>query len=215
MKKNLTELVFILDCSGSMAGLENDTIGGFNAMLKRQRGKTGEAYVTTVLFANDMRIVNDRQTIDRVEPLDSRKYRVGGCTALYDAVGLTVDHIAHIHRYSRKEDRPEKTVFVITTDGMENASRKYTLQQVKQKIDEEKKKYGWEFIFLGANIDAESVAEDMGIDRTNAVNYCCDSEGTAVNFEAVGAAISSVRETKNLDPRWRMPIDRDYTQRKR
>lgn len=214
MKKGLTELVFILDKSGSMAGLEADTVGGFNAMIDRQKKEEGEALVTTVLFANSADTVHDRVPVEKVGPMDGRIYSVGGCTALLDAVGQTAERIALIHKYARSEDVPEKTVFVITTDGMENASRSHTYKTVKSIIEERKKNDGWEFIFLGANIDAAKTAGTMGIDSPNAVNYVCDKQGTAVNFNAVGKAISSVRSKGRLDKSWRAEIDEDFAKRK-
>ena len=214
MKKGLTELVFILDKSGSMAGLEADTVGGFNAMIDRQKKEEGAALVTTVLFANSADTVHDRVPVEKVAPMDGRTYSVGGCTALLDAVGQTAERISLIHKYARIEDVPEKTVFVITTDGMENASRSHTYETVKRIIEERKKNAGWEFIFLGANIDAAKTAGTMGIDSPNAVNYVCDKQGTAVNFSAVGKAISSVRSKGKLDNSWREEIDRDFAKRK-
>ena len=154
MKKNLTELVFILDRSGSMAGLESDTIGGFNAMIEKQKKEPGNALVSTVLFDHERKVIHDRQDIQQVEPMTDRDYYVGGCTALLDAVGCAIHHIGNVHKYAREEDRPEKTLFVITTDGMENASRQYSYDKLKKLIRRQKEKYGWEFIFLGANIDA-------------------------------------------------------------
>ena len=180
MKKNLTEIVFILDRSGSMAGLEGDTIGGFNSMIAKQKGEPGEALVSTVLFDNKTEVIHDRVDIWKIEPLTDRDYYVRGCTALLDAVGGAIHHIGNVHKYAREEDRPEKTLFVITTDGMENASRKYSYEKLKAMIERQKEKYGWEFIFLGANIDAAKEAARFGISEDRAANYHADSAGTAV-----------------------------------
>ena len=175
MKKNLTELVFILDRSGSMSGLEDDTIGGFNAMIEKQKREPGEAYVSTVLFDNISEVIHDRVDIQRIEPLTRNQYYVRGSTALLDAVGCAIHHIGNVHKYAREEDRPEKTLFVITTDGMENASGKYSYEKVRSMIERQKEKYGWEFIFLGANIDATKEAARFGIRADHAANYNADS----------------------------------------
>ena len=213
MKRNLTELVFILDRSGSMSGLEADTIGGFNAMIARQRQKSGEALVSTVLFDTGCEVIHDRISIRRVAPMTRRQYAVGGCTALLDAIGGAIHHIGNVHRYAREEDRPEHTLFVITTDGMENASRRYTADQVRQMIERQKSRYGWEFLFLGANIDAVATAGRFGIDEDRAVKYCCDSQGTALNFEALDDAITAVRSSRPLERTWKQRIDEDYRRR--
>ena len=182
MKKNLTELVFILDRSGSMSGLEADTIGGFNALIEKQKKEAGEALVSTVLFDNDSQVIHDRVPLDRVPALTEREYFVRGCTALLDAVGGAIHHIGNVHKYAREEDRPEKTLFVITTDGMENASRFYTYDKVSAMIRHEKEKYGWEFLFLGANIDAAREASRFGISADRAANYHADHQGTGVIY---------------------------------
>ena len=192
MKKNLTELVFILDRSGSMAGLEDDTIGGFNAMIEKQKRESGEAFVSTILFDTDCDVVHDRVELSKVQPMTREEYFVGGCTALLDAVGKAIRHIGNIHKYAREEDRPEKTLFVITTDGMENASREYNYDRVRRMIGHEKEKYGWEFLFLGANIDAAAEARRFGISADRAVNYKCDEAGTALNYEVISEAVCSV-----------------------
>ena len=213
MKKNLTEIVFILDRSGSMAGLEADTIGGFNSMIEKQKSAPGDAYVSTVLFDTDRDVIHDRVDIQNVRPMTREDYWVRGCTALLDAVGKAIKHIGNVHKYAREEDRPEKTLFVITTDGMENASRKYSAQQVRKMIQHQKEKYGWEFLFLGANIDAVSTAKGLGIDEDRAVNYHSDSAGTALNYEVVSEAIQAVRCCAPLSREWKRRIDEDYKKR--
>ena len=213
MKKNLTEIVFILDRSGSMAGLEDDTIGGFNAMIEKQKKEAGEALVSTVLFDNHTDVIHDRVDIQKVAPMTREEYYVRGCTALLDAVGRAIHHIGNVHKYAREEDRPEKTLFVITTDGMENASREYTYDHLKAMIQRQQAKYGWEFLFLGANIDAVSTAGRFGIGEDYAVNYHCDKEGTALNYEVVSEAICSVRAHAPLGRDWKKRIDEDFKKR--
>ena len=214
MKKNLTELVFILDRSGSMAGLEDDTIGGFNAMIEKQKLEPGEAYVSTVLFDNRSEVIHDRLKLDRVPALTRKEYYVRGCTALLDAVGRAIHHIGNIHKYAREEDRPERTLFVITTDGMENASRQYDYDRVKVMIERQRQKYGWEFLFLGANIDAAKEAARFGIGAEHAANYHADAQGTAVIYEAVSEAVCSFRASKPMEKNWRQRIDEDFEGRK-
>ena len=214
MKKNLTELVFILDRSGSMAGLEDDTIGGFNAMLEKQKAEPGEAYVSTVLFDNRSEVIHDRLPLERVPALTRKEYYVRGCTALLDAVGGAIHHIGNIHKYAREEDRPQRTLFVITTDGMENASRRYDYRRVKEMIERQREKYGWEFLFLGANIDAAKEAARFGISAERAANYHADHQGTGLVYEAVNAAVCSVRASKTLENDWRASIDEDFKSRK-
>ena len=214
MKNNVTELVFILDASGSMAGLEADTIGGFNAMIQRQRKEPGQAYVTTVLFSNSARTIHDRLKLEDVAPLTDRDYVTGGCTALMDAIGGAIRHIADIHKYARPEDVPEHTVFVITTDGMENASHIYSSDRVKAMIAHEKEKYGWEFLFLAANIDAVSTAASVGIGADRAVNYRADGQGTRVLYENVGCAVSAVRSQRPLGANWADAIRQDNKRQK-
>ena len=213
MKKNLTELVFILDRSGSMSGLENDTIGGFNAMIEKQKREAGEAYVSTVLFDNHREVIHDRVDIQKVEPMTREQYYVRGSTALLDAVGKSIRHIANVHKYAREEDRPEKTLFIITTDGMENASHEYSYERVRKMIEHEKGKYGWEFIFLGANIDAAKEAARFGIDESRAANYHADSVGTAVIYEAMSEAVCSVRACRPMNADWKKSVDADYKKR--
>ena len=216
MKKNLTELVFILDRSGSMAGLEADTIGGFNAMTQKQRKEPGEALVSTVLFDNETQVIHDRVPLDKVPALTQKEYYVRGCTALLDAVGGAIHHIGNVHKYAREEDRPEKTLFVITTDGMENASCRYTYDKVRSMIEHEKEKYGWEFLFLGANIDAAREAARFGIGADRAANYYADHTGTGVIYEAVSQAVCQVRNcAAPLSEDWKEKIDADYNARKK
>lgn len=197
MRKDLTEVVFIIDRSGSMSGLESDTIGGFNAMITKQKKEAGEAYISTVLFDDETEVLHDRVPVGKVGPMTDEQYRVGGCTALLDAIGSSIRHIANIHKYAREEDRPEKTLFIITTDGMENASHRYSYDRVKKMVEEEKEKYGWEFIFLGANIDAIEVAGRVGIGHDRAVNYECDSEGTRLNYQVLSETVSVMRSSKS------------------
>lgn len=213
MKKNLTELVFILDRSGSMAGLEEDTIGGFNAMIEKQKAESGEALVSTVLFDNETDVIHDRVDIQKIPPMTRDTYYVRGCTALLDAVGGAIHHIGNVHKYAREEDRPEKTLFVITTDGMENASRKYTYDRLKAMIERQKSRYGWEFIFLGANIDAAKEAARFGIDADRAANYHADRQGTAVIYEAVSEAVCNIRASRPMSTEWRRKVDEDYLKR--
>ena len=215
MKKNLTELVFILDRSGSMAGLEGDTIGGFNAMLQKQRGEPGEALISTVLFDNQTEVIHDRVPLDRVSALTEKEYYVRGCTALLDAVGGAIHHIGNVHKYAREEDRPEKTLFVITTDGMENASRRYTYDKVKAIIERQRERYGWEFLFLGANIDAAREAARFGIRADCAADYHADSIGTEAVYESVCEAVCQVRRSAPLAADWKQNIDADFKGRKK
>ena len=200
MKQNLTELVFILDRSGSMQGLEKDTIGGFNAMIEKQKKEPGEAFVSTVLFDDRVEVLHDRVPLREVRPITEQEYYVRGCTALLDAIGGAIHHIGNIHKYARPEDVPARTLFVITTDGMENASRRYTAPQVKADIRRQKERYGWEFLFLGANIDAVETAGHLGIAPDRAVNYHSDSVGTRLNYAAMSQAVSSLRNSPVLDP---------------
>ena len=214
MKKNLTEIVFILDRSGSMAGLENDTIGGFNAMIEKQKQEPGEALVSTVLFDNESVVIHDRVDVQKVLPMTRNDYYVRGCTALLDAVGKAIHHIGNVHKYAREEDRPEKTLFVITTDGMENASRQYTYDRLKAKIEKQKAKYGWEFLFLGANIDAAKEAARFGIQADRAANYHADHKGTGVIYETVNEAICYMRQNAApLSAGWKQKVDEDFQNR--
>lgn len=213
MRKNLTEIVFILDRSGSMSGLESDTIGGFNSMIEEQKKAEGEALISTILFDNVSKVLHDRINLKDIHPMTEHDYIVRGCTALLDAIGGAIHHIGNVHKYARAEDVPERTLFVITTDGMENASRRYSSDKVKQMIERQKTKYGWEFLFLGANIDAVETASHFGISADRAVNYQCDSQGTALNYEVVNEAICSVRRMETLSPDWKKRIDEDFKKR--
>ena len=213
MRKNLTELVFILDRSGSMAGLEEDTVGGFNAMIEKQKREPGEAILSTVLFDNYTEVIHDRADVREIEPLTRKEYYVRGCTALLDAVGSAIHHIGNVHKYAREEDRPERTLFVITTDGMENASRRYSYETVNAMITRQKEKYGWEFLFLGANIDAAKEAARFGIDPDRAANYHADKTGTAVIYEAVSEAVCSIRACRPMAASWKKNIDEDFKKR--
>ena len=210
----MTELVFILDRSGSMSGLEKDTIGGFNSMLEKQRKEPGDAVVSTVLFDNEIEVVHDRIDIKSVPRLTEEDYFVRGCTALLDAVGGAIRHIGNVHKYARSEDVPEKTLFIITTDGLENASRYYTYDIVRSMIERQKDRYGWEFIFLGANIDAAEEARRFGIDESMAANYRSDEAGTTLNYEVISDVVTSVRMCEEpLSASWKMRIDEDYESR--
>ena len=211
--KTLTEIVFILDRSGSMAGLESDTIGGFNSMIAKQKKEEGDALVSTVLFDNTSEVLHDRVPIADVAKMTEDDYTVGGCTALLDAIGGAIKHIGNVHKYIRKEDVPDHTIFVITTDGMENASRSYSSDKVKKMIETQKEKHGWEFLFLGANIDAVETAKSIGINEDRAAQYHNDSIGHAVNFEALDEAISTVRCNMALTGKWKKKIDDDYKKR--
>ena len=215
MKRDWTELVFILDRSGSMQGLESDTIGGFNAMLEKQKKQPGEAFVSTVLFDDETQVLHDRLRLNKVKPITEKDYYVRGCTALLDAVGGAIHHIGNIHKYARPEDVPAHTLFVITTDGMENASRRYSARQVKEMIRRQKEKYGWEFLFLGANIDAVETAGRLGICPDRAVNYHSDSTGTRLNYQVVGQAVAAVRGNVPLNEHWKDAIEADFRKRKR
>jgi len=209
----MTELVFILDRSGSMSGLEQDTIGGFNSLLEKQRKEKGEAVISTVLFDHEAEVIHDRVDVSKVSNLTEKEYFVRGGTALLDAVGGAIHHIGNIHKYARKEDVPERTLFVITTDGMENSSKYYTYNEVRNMIERQKKRYGWAFLFLGANIDAAAEAQKFGIDKTMAVNYNCDEIGTNLNYEVISDAVSCLRDAKPLSADWKKKIDEDYKKR--
>ena len=209
----MTEIIFILDRSGSMGGLEADTIGGFNSMMRKQASEPGDALVSTLLFDNDVEVIHDRLNIKDVPEITSKEYYVRGCTALLDAVGGAIKHISMIHKYARKEDVPEKTLFIITTDGMENASRRYSYEDVRSMVEHKKSKHGWEFIFLGANIDAAAEASRYGIDSSMAVNYNCDSEGVGISFKVMEDVVRSYRNTCEAPKEWRKLIDDDFRSR--
>ena len=209
----MTELVFILDRSGSMGGLESDTIGGFNGMIEKQKREPGACLVSTVLFDDQREVIHDRVPLEKVPALTNREYYVRGCTALLDAVGSAIHHIANVHKYARSEDRPEKTLFVITTDGLENASREYDYARVKAMIERQKEKYGWEFLFLGANIDAAKEAARFGISADRAVRFHSDHVGTALNYEVISETVSCFRRAAPLAANWKARIEEDYQKR--
>lgn len=214
MKQGLTEMVFIMDRSGSMRGLEKDTIGGFNSTIEKQKQEPGEAFVSTVLFDNQTEVLHDRISIANVPTMTEKEYYARGCTALLDAVGLAIHHIGHVHKYARDEDRPEKTIFVITTDGYENASHIYTAKQVKEMVERQKSKYGWEFIFLGANIDAVETARGFGISEECAANFMCDEQGIALCYEAQDAMMTNFRKGRR-DRSWKDGVEADVKKRTR
>ncbi len=209
----MTELVFILDRSGSMSGLEKDTIGGFNSLIEKQKKEAGEVLVSTVLFDNESVVIHDRLSLDKVPRMTEKEYFTRGCTALLDAVGSAIHHIGNIHKYARKEDVPKKTMFIIITDGYENASKRYDYEKVRKMIERQKEKYDWEFLFLGANIDAAAEAKRFGISADRAVNYKCDEAGTALNYEVIGEAVCSVRAARPLSADWKWRIDEDVQKR--
>lgn len=209
-----TELVFILDRSGSMSGLESDTIGGFNGMLRRQQEESADILVSTVLFDDEVEVIHDRVPIGKVAPLTGREYFTRGCTALLDAIGDSIQHIRNIHKYAREEDRPVRTMFVITTDGLENSSVRYTAKKVKKLIEHQEKKHGWEFVFLGANMDAVAVAGDLGIRRENSVKFACDAGGVCENFASLGEMTASFIKTGAVTAGWSMAIA-DYCRKAR
>jgi len=215
MKNNTTELVFILDRSGSMSGLEQDTIGGFNSMIEKQKKQDGKCYVSTILFDNETEVLHDRISLEDVPKMTEDDYTVRGCTALIDAIGGAIHHIGNIHKYARREDVPEKTMFIITTDGMENASHRYSSEKVKAMIERKKEKYGWEFLFIGANIDAVETAARYGIDESRAVNYNADAKGTRILYDSVAQAVCNVRANAELPSNWSDNINHDYKKRRK
>lgn len=214
MKKNLTEIIFILDRSGSMEGMERDTIGGFNSLIEKQKKEEGEAVISTVLFDGSEEVLHDRMTLEKIRPMTEDEYFVRGSTALLDALGNTIRHIGTVHKYARTEDRPEKTMFIIMTDGYENSSRKYSYEDIRKMIERQKEKYGWEFMFLGANMDAISEAAKYGIDADMAVEYNCDRKGTAVSYEAVSHAVSACRAYGAVPTGWKKKIEKDRKSRR-
>ena len=215
MKKGLTEIVFILDKSGSMSGLESDTIGGYNSFLERQKKVEGEAIVSTVLFSDYTNVIHDRVELGKIEPLTDKQYTTDGCTALLDAIGGAIHHIGNVHKYARDEDRPEKTVFVITTDGQENSSREYSYAKIKNMIERQQEKYGWEFVFLCANIDAIREAAKLGIASNRAVRYECDSAGTMLNFACMSESIKALRVSEAMPENWKVEIENYHNKKNR
>ena len=213
MKKDLTELVFVLDRSGSMSGLEGDTIGGYNSMLKKQRVQAGEVLVTTVLFDNEFELLHDRVNLREMAPITAKEYYVRGSTALLDAMGKTINKIANAQKQTAEAERADKVIFVITTDGMENSSREYTYEKIKEMVECQKAKSGWEFIFLGANIDAVAEASRLGIGEDRATRFNSDSRGTALNYDVVGEAVRELRANRTMERGWKKRIDEDYKSR--
>lgn len=213
MKKGMTELVFILDRSGSMSGLESDTIGGYNALLEKQKKETGEAVITTVLFDDRYELLHDRINLRGIEPITDKEYYVRGSTALLDAVGKTINKIGNVQKHTAENERAEHVLFVITTDGMENASREFTQEKVRKMIEHQKSKYGWEFIFLGANMDAAETAEQFGICADRSANYNSDSEGTLLNYDVISETVSCLRASRSISENWKDRIDEDFKKR--
>ena len=213
MKKGLTELVFILDKSGSMSGLESDTIGGYNSMLKKQQSIEDECHITTVLFDNYYELLHDRIDIKAVSLITEKEYQVGGSTALLDAIGNTIHKIGNAQKHTAENYRAEKVMFVIITDGEENSSREYSAEKVKAQIERQKTKFGWEFIFLGANIDAVLTAGRFGIAPDRAIDYLADSEGTELNFKVMASAVATFREAGTVDEACFEEIRKDVKRR--
>ena len=213
MKKNLTELVFILDRSGSMSGLESDTIGGYNSFLEKQKEEDGSCLVSTVLFNQHSKVIHDRVDLVKIEKMERKDYLASGTTALIDAMGDAIHHIKNVHKYIRKEDVPENTIFVIITDGLENASHKYSSDDVKKMVEQQKEK-GWEFLFLGANIDAVETARTYGIAEDRTSDYLCDEAGIEKNFDALSKSVKSFRACGKIEADWAAPIKEDYKKRK-
>jgi len=213
MKKDLTELVFILDRSGSMGGLESDTIGGYNTMIEKQKKVAGEAIITTVLFDDRYELLHDRINLRGITPITSKEYFVRGSTALLDAIGKTINKIGNVQKHTAEDERAEKVLFVITTDGLENASREFSYEKIRQMIEHQKIKYGWEFIFLGANIDAIDVAERIGINKDRAANFHADSVGTSLNYQVMSETVSHLRANIPINADWKQRIDEDFKKR--
>lgn len=214
MKNNATELVFILDESGSMYGLKGDTIGGFNSMIDKQKQEEGKCYVSTVLFNTDRKVIHDRVLLENVKEMTEKDYQPNDCTALLDAIGYSINHITKVHKYIREEDVPNKTLFVIITDGYENASRRYKASQIREMISGKKEKDKWEFMFIGANIDAVCTAETYGIDPDMAVNYLADHQGSKVVYDSVSRAVGSMRKHQKVSKGWNDEIAEDFNSRK-
>lgn len=214
MKKDLTELILVLDRSGSMSGLESDTIGGFNAMIEKQKKEPGEAYITTVLFDDEYELLHDRISLKGVGPISNKEYYVRGTTALLDAIGKTINKIINVQKNTVETEQAENVMFIITTDGMENSSREYSYEKIHQMINHQKNKYGWEFIFLGANIDAISTAERFGIGEDRASNFVSDSEGTLLNYKVINEVVSQKRANRPIRENWKEEIDRDFKKRR-
>ena len=212
--KNLTEVVFILDRSGSMSGMEDDTIGGFNSMIDKQKKTENDALITTVLFDHEIEMIHDRVPLAEIKPMTSQEYWTRGSTALLDAIGKSIEHIKNIHKYARDEDRPNKTLFCITTDGMENASINYTYQQIRKMVEEAKEKRRWEFLFLGANIDAIETARNFGIDESRAANFINDGEGIKTMYMAECCLMSDIRNNRINERSWKKNVDADYIRRR-
>ncbi len=216
MKKGFAELVFILDRSGSMSGLESDTIGGFNSMIHKQKKQEGQANITTVLFDDRIEVIHDRFSLDIIKPLTEEDYYVRGCTSLLDAIGTTIHKIGNIQKYLPDEEKAEKVIFVITTDGLENSSKEYNYEMIKRMIERQKRKYGWEFMFLGANMDAVSEAKKFGIDDNRSVSFHNDSAGVKLNYKTLSNALCSMRSMGRMevmDENWKADIEADYKKR--
>ena len=212
-KNNITELVFILDRSGSMSGLESDTIGGFNSLIEKQRKESGECYVSTVLFDSVSEVLHDRVKLSEIAPMTDKEYTVRGCTALIDAIGGAIRHIGNIHKYARPEDVPAHTLFVITTDGLENASHIYSADEVRRMVERQKEEYGWEFLFIGANIDSVETAKHFGIGKERAVNYRADKVGTGVVFDELSETVCCFCASGGISSNWSEKINEDYKSR--
>ena len=215
MKENLTELVFILDESGSMSSLVSDTIGGFNSLIEKQKKEEGECIVSTVLFNQSQKVVHDRVSLNEITEMTDKEYCPGGTTALVDAMGRAIHHIGNVHKYARQEDRPDYTIFIITTDGMENASSQYSADKIRSMVEHQKAKYGWEFMFLGANIDAIETAQRYGIAASRTTRYHNDPRGVATTYQSMGEAVNTIRNGRNLDRSWKKETEEDFENRKK
>ena len=214
MKKGLTEMLFILDRSGSMSGLETETIGGFNSLIEKQKNVEGNAIVNTVLFDGEMNVIHNRVPLENVKPLTEKEYYARGCTALLDAVAKSVKHVRRVQKGLTEDEKPEHTIVVITTDGEENSSREYSLEKVKRLVKRMQEKHNWEFMFLGANIDAISAAGRIGISASRAVRYKSDKRGTALNYKVVGEAMACMRSCREkIADDWKAEIEEDVAKR--